>query len=173
MVNSLKESDMKTSPTRKPMRVVSYSSVLKYATQPAKDADKSKASVSNGGKKPAPVKFLKPASVSHDNSTLPQKLLKAVMKIFKQQQCDKLRTRDLIASLCSDPSKKWSTYNKGKEITARQISGLFKPYGITSHDLYYPEGNAKGYFRKDVRKAYKKHIRGDSAKNIKSLSAAS
>lgn len=173
MVNSLKESDMKTSPTRKPMRVVSYSSVLKYAAQSAKDADKSKVSVSNGGKKTVPVKFLKPASVSHGKSTLPQKLLKAVMKIFKQQQCDKLRTRDLIASLCSDTPKKWSTYNKGKEITARQIGGLLKPYGITSHDLYYPGGCAKGYFRKDVRKAYKKYVRVDAAKNIKRLSAVS
>lgn len=150
---------MITSLTRKPMRVVPYSSVLKYAAQSAKDADKSNVTASavlNSSKKPAPVKFLKSASVLNGNTSSSQRLLKQVVKVFKQQQCDKLRTRDLIASLCSDPSKKWSTYNKGKEITARQLGGLLKPYGVASHDLYYPEGNAKGYFRKDVRKAYKR-----------------
>lgn len=153
---------MKTSPTRKPMTVVPYSSVLKYAAQSAKDGDKSNVTasiVSNSSTKPAPVKFLKSANVSNDSTSSGRRLLKQVVKVFKQQQCDKLKTRDLIANLCSDSSKQWSSYNKGKEITARQLGGLLKPYGITSHDLYYPDGNAKGYFRKDVRKAYKKYVR--------------
>ena len=166
----LKESDMKPSPTRKPLRVVPYSSVLKYAAQSAKDASKSRvtaSTISNGSMNPAPVKFLKSASVSNGNTSSGQRLLKQVVKVFKQQQCDKLKTRDLIANLCSDSSKQWSSYNKGKEITARQLGGLLKPYGITSHDLYYPDGDAKGYFRKDVRKAYKKYVRGVSSDSKK------
>lgn len=163
----LKESDMKPSPTRKPLRVVPYSSVLKYAAQSAKDAERSKGSVSNGSTKPIPVKFLKSANVSNGNNASDQRLLKQVMKVFKQQQCDKLKTRDLIASLCSDSSNQWSSYNKGKEITARQLGGLLKPYGVTSHDLYYPDGNAKGYFKKEVRKAYKKYVRGVSSESHK------
>ena len=143
-------------PNRKPMRVVSYSSVLKArAAQSAKDADESKASASNGSKKTLPVKCSKKDFQSSSSTSVQQILLKATMRVFKQLKCDKLKTRDLIANLCSDPSKKWSTYNKGKEITARQLGGLLKPYGITSHDLYYPEGCAKGYFRNEIRKAYK------------------
>ena len=158
---------MNANTARKPMRVVSYSSVLKYAAQSAKDSDKSKVSVSNCSKKPAPVKLLKSASVSKVNISSQDRLLKEVMKVFKQQKCHKLRTRDLIAHLCFDPSKQWSSYNKGNPITARQLGGLLKPFGVTSHDLYYRDGNAKGYIRKEVRKAYKKHIRDVAAKDIK------
>lgn len=146
---------MNANTARKPVRVVSYSTVLKYAAQSAKDADKSKVSVSNASKKAAPVKFLKSASASKVNISSQDRLLKEVMKVFKQQKCDKLRTRDLIAHLCSDPSKQWATYNKGNPITARQLGGGLRPFGITSHDLYYRDGNAKGYIRKEVRKAYK------------------
>jgi hypothetical protein len=82
-------------------------------------------------------------------------LLKDLVKIFKLQKTPYIRTRDLIAGLCADPSKPWASYFRGSNITARQLSGLLKPYGVSSCCIYYKEGNAKGYNCQSVRRAYR------------------
>lgn len=147
---------MKTNPTRKPMRVVSYSSLLKARAATAENTAKPNV-VSSGIKKleSALDAHLQKNQISKKRS-LEYQIISKAMKTFKRLRCDKLRTRDLIACICSDPSGPWSTYNKGQHITARQIAGLLKPFSVTSHDLYFADGNAKGYIKKEVRKAYRK-----------------
>ena len=81
-------------------------------------------------------------------------LLKDLVKIFKLEKTPYIRTRDLIAGLCADPSKPWASYFRGSNITARHLSGLLKPYGLSSICIYYKEGNAKGYLKKAVTAAY-------------------
>lgn len=141
-------------PNRKPMRVVSYSSVLKARAASAENATKPK--ISKGIKKLGSTEHL-PKSLTGKNRPLEYQLLSNALKVFKHHNCDKLRTRDLIVELCADPSSPWCKYNKGQQITARQLGGLLKTFGVTSHDLYFAEGNAKGYFRNEIRKAYKKY----------------
>ncbi len=97
------------------------------------------------------------SKVDSKNSALPtnNQLLKDLVKIFKLQKTPYIRTRDLIAGLCADPAKPWASYFRGSNITSRQLSGLLKPYGVSSCCIYYKEGNAKGYNRQSVRRAYR------------------
>lgn len=141
---------MKINHTRKPMRVVSRSSIMKARLDNA-----AKPKVSNGIVKLESTQTEKQSIADGKKQPPEYQLLSNAMKIFKKNQCDKLRTRDLIASLCSVASP-WRTYNKGQQITARQLGGLLKPYGVTSHDLYFADGNAKGYIKKEIRRAYRK-----------------
>jgi hypothetical protein len=87
--------------------------------------------------------------------SLNNQLLKDLVKMFKLERTPYIRTRDLIAGLCADPSKPWASYFRGSSITPRQLSGLLKPYGVSSCCIYYKEGNAKGYLKKAVTGAYR------------------
>lgn len=84
-------------------------------------------------------------------------LLKDLVNIFKAEKVPYIRTRYLIARLCSDPSKPWASFYRGSNITARHLSTLLKSYGISSCCLYYKEGNAKGFIKKEVSAAYRSH----------------
>jgi len=97
------------------------------------------------------------SKVDSKNSVLPTntQILKDLVKIFKLQKTQYIRTRDLIADLCADPAKPWATYFRGSNITPRQLSALLKPYGVSSCCIYYKEGNAKGYNCQSVIRAFR------------------
>lgn len=97
------------------------------------------------------------SKVDRKNSELQTntQLLKDLVKIIKVRKTPYIKTRDLIAGLCADPLKRWASYYRGSNITARQLSGLLKPYGVSSCCIYYKEGNAKGYNCESVRLAYR------------------
>lgn len=92
---------------------------------------------------------------SKNQVSLSTQLLKDLVKILKSQKSPYIRTRDLIAALCADPSKPWASYFRGSNITARHLSALLKPFGVSSCCIYYKEGNAKGYLKKAVTAAYR------------------
>lgn len=83
-------------------------------------------------------------------------ILDDLYKIFKLQKVSYIRTRDLIAYLCANPSRPWASYFRGSNITARHLSALLKPYGISSCSLYYKEGNAKGYKLSVITQAFRR-----------------
>jgi hypothetical protein len=83
-------------------------------------------------------------------------ILRDLVKIFKLQKVQYIRTRDLIAYLCADPSKPWASYYRGSNLTARHLSALLKPWGVSSCCLYYKEGNAKGYKLSAVTQAFRR-----------------
>ncbi len=87
---------------------------------------------------------------------LETQILRDLVRIFKAQKSPYIRTSDLIAVLCSDPSKPWASYFRGSNLTARHLSALLKPYGVSSCCLYYKEGNAKGYKLSAVTQAFRR-----------------
>lgn len=85
---------------------------------------------------------------------LEAQMLRDLFKIFKFQKSPYIRTRDLIARLCADPSKPWASFYQGSNLTARHLSALLRPYGVSSCCIYYKKGNAKGYKKEAVIEAY-------------------
>ncbi|WP_411727166.1 DUF3631 domain-containing protein [Methyloglobulus sp.] len=57
-------------------------------------------------------------------------LLADIRQIFELKRTDFISTIDLITELCTDDDAAWATYNKGKQISGRQVSRLLNPYGI-------------------------------------------
>lgn len=62
---------------------------------------------------------------------------------------EKLASETLIERLCSDPTRPWFTYNRGKPISARQVAAKLKSFGITSGSVRLETGTPKGYKRDD------------------------
>lgn len=73
-------------------------------------------------------------------------LLADIRQVFGSKGADKLSTTELIQGLCSDEERPWATYNRGKEITPKQLAGKLREYGIASKNLAFGAFNRpKGY----------------------------
>ncbi|MGE4401819.1 MAG: DUF3631 domain-containing protein [Desulfobulbus sp.] len=91
--------------------------------------------------------------------TIGVELLADIKEVFEEKEVDRISTADLIRALCTDDEKAWSTYNRGKEITPRQISGKLKGYGISSTTLRFRHaGTAKGYERRQFDESFARYI---------------
>ena len=62
-------------------------------------------------------------------------LLSDVQYIFASKKLDRISTADLIAELCADDELSWSTYNRGQQLSPKQLSKLLKGYGIASKGI--------------------------------------
>lgn len=75
---------------------------------------------------------LKLSSANKSSTSTGNELLAAIKEIFERKQGAKISTADLIAELVDDDEGPWATYNRGKQITARQLARQLAPYGIKS-----------------------------------------
>ncbi|WP_304909581.1 DUF3631 domain-containing protein [Methylotenera sp.] len=62
-------------------------------------------------------------------------LLSDIQEVFESKQVIKITTTELINALCEDTEKSWATYNRGKQLSPRQLSNKLKDYGITSKTI--------------------------------------
>lgn len=86
-------------------------------------------------------------------------LLHAIKKAFHEKDVDSLSTHDLLNLLCQDDEAPWSTYNRGKTMSARQLARILKEFNIHSKDIRMPTGkNLKGYSSKDFSEAYSRYL---------------
>lgn len=69
-------------------------------------------------------------SVSESNE-----LLADIKVIYSIKNIIRISTKNLIAALVEDNEKPWGTYNKGKEISPRELSMLLNVYGIGSKTI--------------------------------------
>ena len=72
-------------------------------------------------------------------------LLADIQDIFESKNITKISTVDLIAALVADDEKSWATYNRGREISARQIATRLAGYGIKSKTIRLKYETAKGF----------------------------
>jgi len=80
-------------------------------------------------------------------------LLSDVMEVFEEKNDDRISTADLIKALCDDDERPWATYNRGREITPRQVAGKLKGYGIASRTIRIGVLTAKGFTRYQFEEA--------------------
>jgi len=90
-------------------------------------------------------------------------LLADIQDVFDARGVDQLSTKDLIIALCEDDEKCWATFNRGKSVTPRQISRRLSGYGITSKDIRFGFGVAKGYLREWFEEAFSRYLDDPSA----------
>lgn len=74
-------------------------------------------------------------------------LLADIQEVFDVKSVIKITSTELITALCDDPEKSWLTYNRGKQLTPRQLSSKLKNYGITSKQMRFNtyENASRGY----------------------------
>jgi len=88
-----------------------------------------------------------------DDTSVGVELLSDIWEIFEEKDIDRISTADLLEELCKDDEKPWSTYNRGKAISARQISTRFKGYGIAPKLTRFGINIARGYDKEQFRDA--------------------
>ena len=74
-----------------------------------------------------------------------EELLRDIKLIFESINGNWITTANLVAKLCEDAESPWATYNRGSQITPRQLSDLLRPFKINSIDLRLGSQNLKGY----------------------------
>ena len=101
---------------------------------------------------------LKLSGVESASRTIGNELLHDIQEVFKTNQVDRMSTKDLIGGLCADAEKPWSSYNKGKAITDRQVAKLLKGYGIQSKGIRIGNETPKGYERDQFADAFCRYL---------------
>lgn len=86
-------------------------------------------------------------------------LLADIQEIFDTKQVIKISTTELINALCEDTEKSWATYNRGKQLSPRQLATKLKDYGITSKTIRMNSyETAKGYEVDQFKDAFSRYL---------------
>lgn len=95
--------------------------------------------------------------------TIGEELLSDIQEIFEAKKLDRISTAGLILALCEDPEKRWATYNRGNQVTPKQIAKRLGEYGIKS-STHRIQGlsNAKGYKLEQFAETFSRYLTSPS-----------
>lgn len=93
-----------------------------------------------------------------DVMSLAVELLQDIQTIFIQKKVAKMPSTELLETLCLDSEAPWATYNRGKTMTARQLSKKLKDFGILSKNHRFGLNVLKGYQLEDMQDAFHRYV---------------
>lgn len=85
-------------------------------------------------------------------------LLADIKTAFDRKCTSKMFTTDLLAALCEDTEAPWATWNRGREMTARQLSERLRGFGAKSGTIRIGTATAKGYELEKLRDAFTRYL---------------
>jgi len=108
---------------------------------------------------------IKLSGTEEEEPTIGEQLLNDTLEAFNTLNgvSDRLPTAELISALCNDPEKPWSTWNRGNELTAIQLSKKLKPFRIRPVDIRFSHGVKKGYYQADFKDAVSRYTQQQPA----------
>ena len=89
-------------------------------------------------------------------------LLADIQEVFKAKRVDRICSADLIAALCDDDEKVWSTYNRGKPISQKQVSKRLAEYSIRTKNVRIGHEQAKGFEVEQFQEAFSRYLSNPS-----------
>lgn len=101
---------------------------------------------------------LKIFKASQSNQSTTNELLADIQEIFETKHVSKISVADLIEALVSDDEKSWATYNRGKQLTPRQLASKLRDYGIYSKTVRLGYETAKGYELEQFRDSFDRYL---------------
>ena len=97
---------------------------------------------------------------ANDATSRGTELLADIEGIFDDLRCDKIPSHHLIKALCDDEEMPWATYNRGHQISPRQVAKLLGEYGIHSKTIRLsPTNTPKGYEKSQFDDAFLRYLR--------------
>lgn len=93
-----------------------------------------------------------------DAPSLNQELLGDIRAVFDRLKVDRINTATLLDELCKDDESAWSTYNRGKPVTPRQLSKRLTEFGIKPGTVRAGFDTAKGYKREQFSDAFSRYL---------------
>jgi putative DNA primase/helicase len=74
-----------------------------------------------------------------------EQLLGDIRAIFNQVRAARLFTDDLLSRLCERDDRPWREWRQGNRLTAVQLAGLLKPFGIGPKMMRLGDNIGRGY----------------------------
>ena len=93
------------------------------------------------------------SGIEEETPSINVELLMDIADIFHDRGMTKIFTADLIEALCQDEEKAWATWNRGKPITAHQVSKKLSEFKIKPDDVRIGTIHKKGYKLQDINEA--------------------
>lgn len=102
---------------------------------------------------------LKLSGAGETLASIGNELLSDIQEVFASTQVTKISTVDLIAALVSDEEAPWATYNRGKQISPRQLARQLASYGIASKTVRMaPHATPKGFDLAQLEDAFARYL---------------
>lgn len=101
---------------------------------------------------------LKMSKNEGDALSLSIELLSDIYNVFKEDDIDRIPSEALANALVIDNNRPWSTHDKGKFITVRQIAKLLKGYDIKPKTIRFGAETLKGYYKRDFLDAFERYL---------------
>ena len=85
-------------------------------------------------------------------------LLADIQEIFNKTGLARIGTAHLIKALCSEDEGPWETYNRGKQISPRQVSKHLGGFGIKSKNVRIGHEQTKGFEIEQFQEAFDRYL---------------
>jgi putative DNA primase/helicase len=87
-----------------------------------------------------------------------EELLGDIQAIFERTRQTKIFSTDLLEYLCADEEAAWATWNKGRPMTARQLSKRLEGFGVVPKNVRIGTGQRKGYDLTDFHGVFERYV---------------
>jgi hypothetical protein len=87
-----------------------------------------------------------------------EELLADIKAVFEKTRQNRITSIDLLEYLCADEETAWATWNKGRPITARQLSKRLDGFNVQRATFRIGTTTAKGYRLEDFKEAFKRYL---------------
>lgn len=85
-------------------------------------------------------------------------LLTDIKAVFEAKAIDRISSHDLIEALCEDTEAPWATYNRGKQVSPRQVAKKLAGYSIAPQTIRIGAITIKGYCREWFDEAFTRYL---------------
>ena len=93
-------------------------------------------------------------------------LLADTARAFAHRGSSQLLTADLLDFLHAQEEAPWLTFNRGRAMSARDLAGMFKQFGISSMQMRHGSGQEKvgrGYQREQFTQVFARYVKAKVA----------
>lgn len=96
---------------------------------------------------------------SHEAPDVNTELLADIRAAFAKLRVDRIASADLLHAICEDEDAPWSTWNRGKPMSPRQLSIRLGEFGIVPGTIRLTNGTTpKGYYLEKFRDAFARYL---------------
>ena len=78
--------------------------------------------------------------------------------MFVEKRVIKIFSSELLDALVADDEAPWATWNRGKPMSPRQLSGKLSEFGIKSKQIRINVDSKKGYQIEDFKDAFTRYL---------------
>ena len=93
-----------------------------------------------------------------DTPSIGIELLQDVKAMFVEKRVIKIFSSELLDALVADDEAPWATWNRGKPMSPRQLSGKLSEFGIKSKQIRINVDSKKGYQIEDFKDAFTRYL---------------